>query len=69
MITSQEIKAMAKRMGADITVEGNVLTFVPMKDDVQSNPVAAVASTLTIVCEDCFGCEVKIAVDYTVNKQ
>ena len=53
----------------DITVDGNTLTFVPLKDDVQSNPKAAVASTLTIVCEDCFGCEVKIAVPYTVNKQ
>ena len=62
-------KATGEEEYFDITVEGNVLTFVPMKDDVQSNPVAAVASTLTIVCEDCFGCEVKIAVDYTVNKQ
>ena len=55
----------------DITVgeDGITLTFVPMKDDVQSNPKDAVASTLTIVCEDCFGCEVIIAVPYTVNKQ
>ena len=55
----------------DITVgeDGITLTFVPMKVDVQSNPKDAVASTLTIVCEDCFGCEVKITAPYTVNKQ
>ena len=53
----------------DITVDGNTLTFVPLKGDVQSNPKAPVASILTIVCEDCFGCEIKIEVPYTVNEQ
>jgi len=50
-------------------VDDTTLEFKPLKDDVQSNPKADVPSTLTITCEDCFGCEVIVAVPYTVKKQ
>lgn len=49
-------------------VENGTLTFVPKMDDIKSNPKANVDSELQIVCEDSFGCQFTIRLNFTVMK-